>query len=406
MVIKEVDKMVKMLPSQKGIVLIAVIVFILILTIVGAAFLKLAGSEGVLAHREYCLGQSLYLAEAGVERSISYLESLSSPPGGTASFDPFSGSQTLSNGTYEVSIDPDDNNPTTAKKVYAIISTGRVGTPQIAKTVQVSAETVTVFSLALFGDDDVSLEGGFTSDGYNSTLGSYASQEPTLDGNVGSNQNIFLEGTPTTVQGNVSAGGSVTISGGGTITGTTEEGANQVDLPSVDTDINYHSSNNDNSDIGLTDNGVNPINESGALVLDGGDNLNLDAGNYYFTGIEISGNSTLTIVGEVNLYVSGNCGMSGSALVNEAEDPTDFTLYSNGSSIDLSGGGTFYGAIYAPSANINISGGGDYYGALVGNQITAVGGSSFHYDKAFQDEEALLLGYKIVSWEELPAIWE
>lgn len=387
-------------------VLIAVITFTLILTIIGAAFLKLASSEGILVHRKYCLTQSLYLAEAGIEQTLSYLNSLDSPPTGTDSFDPFAGFQSLGKGIYEVSIDPHDDNPSSGKKIYEIISTGKMGIPQIEKTIRVTAETFSVFCLGLFGNDDVYLEGGTTTDSYDSTKGSYAFQEPTSEGNVGSNQSVFLEGTPTTVQGSVAAGGSISISGGTTITGTKEEGTAQVDLPSVDEEITYYSSNNDNSIITQTDKGMDAIDENGVLVLSGGDNLSLEAGNYYLTGIEISGNSTLTINGKVNLYVSGSCNMSGNALWNSGEDPTDFTLYGNGSYIDLSGASSFYGVVYAPSTNIDISGGEDYYGAIIGNQIAVAGGSSFHYDKALQDEEAPILGYELVSWEELPATWQ
>jgi len=48
----------------------------------------------------------------------------------------------------------------------------------------------------------------------------------------------------------------------------------------------------------------------------------------------------------------------------------------------MSGGSSFYGAVYAPSAVIDPSGGGDRYGAYVGKEVDCTGSGVYHYDEA------------------------
>jgi hypothetical protein len=57
---------IRALKSNKGIVLVAVVVFILILTILGFSVLSIANSEIVLARKDINKAKAFYLAEAGL----------------------------------------------------------------------------------------------------------------------------------------------------------------------------------------------------------------------------------------------------------------------------------------------------------------------------------------------------
>jgi hypothetical protein len=80
--------------------------------------------------------QAFGLAEAGLNDALQWLRAQPSPPTGTAAFDPFGGTQTLGPGTYSVTIDPDDTNPTTPVDHFTIRATGRDATTQAQRRLE------------------------------------------------------------------------------------------------------------------------------------------------------------------------------------------------------------------------------------------------------------------------------
>ena len=155
----------------------------------------------------------------------------------------------------------------------------------------------------------------------------------------------------------------------------------------------------------------------------------LGSGTYHYSTFSLGGSVTLDITGDVTIYVDGDFTIGGSAsidiqpgatltiyqgpgdndfnaggtgFVNAAGLPTNLQIYS-ATSGDVTMGGTadFYGAVYAPDADVRLNGTSDTYGAVVGNTVTTVGTSNFHYDEAL----GLLGGgaptYDLVAWQEL-----
>lgn len=113
--------------NKKGVILIAAYAIIVILLFIcGVTFVSRSINEKNVADRYKRTTMAFYLAESGLERGLEWLRAQSSPPGGITAFDPLGGAQNLGNGSYSVSIDPDDNNATSYIKRYAIISTGTV----------------------------------------------------------------------------------------------------------------------------------------------------------------------------------------------------------------------------------------------------------------------------------------
>ena len=121
--------------NSKGTILTLVLVFITILSISGMAFLYISSSQRIVAINEINRIKSFYLAEAGVERTVSWLVYYPGIPevnyhGYGQPFAPFSGNQYLGSGGgyYVVLVYPDMQNQHNPTNLYYIISsTGTIG---------------------------------------------------------------------------------------------------------------------------------------------------------------------------------------------------------------------------------------------------------------------------------------
>ncbi|MBN2407197.1 MAG: PQQ-binding-like beta-propeller repeat protein [Elusimicrobia bacterium] len=126
--------------KDRGSVLVITIIVSVILMITGIAYMYMGQMERIFSIREVRGDRAFYLAEAGIERVRSWMLKLPGTPEqyaeevlgvtpGTDPFDPFAGWNTLASavggtGQYRIMIDPDNNNPGSADKLYNIISTG------------------------------------------------------------------------------------------------------------------------------------------------------------------------------------------------------------------------------------------------------------------------------------------
>ena len=118
------------------------------------------------------------------------------------------------------------------------------------------------------------------------------------------------------------------------------------------------------------------------LRIPAGDNLTLDAGTYFFTSIVFGAPSSLTLTGPAVFYLTGDFDANSTGTINTTQNPADLTIYSSGTSINMTGSVSFYGSIYAPNATITLKGNVDYYGALVGNVVEFGGNFGFHVDES------------------------
>jgi hypothetical protein len=161
------------------------------------------------------------------------------------------------------------------------------------------------------------------------------------------------------VKGNATAGGSgtVSVSEGATVTGTTTNGAPPLAFPPVDTSPcgsppEYSASN------GITGGDYNT--STGALKASDGATVTLAPGTYCFSSIKLSGGSTLQVNDAVKIYLdiknSGEksdfaAGSSG-GVVNTTGKAENLQIFSISSSqeIKLQGGSQVYMAVYAPNS--------------------------------------------------------
>jgi hypothetical protein len=250
-----------------------------------------------------------------------------------------------------------------------------------------------LFPCAACASGNIMLAGGATTDSFDSSVSGYTGYNPltaSSNGNVRSSTgNISLSGDGTQVQGDAAAGGSgtVSVSGGATVTGTTATGAPPLSFPPVDTSP-CGSPPAFSAGSGITGGSYNT--STGALAASDGAIVTLAPGTYCFSSVTLSGGSTLQVHSAVKIYLdikntgdrSDFSGGSSGGVVNTTGKAENLQIFSLSSSqgITLAGGSQAYMAVYAPLSPITFVGGNDFYGAVIGNTITDSSGTKMHYD--------------------------
>lgn len=140
---------------------------------------------------------------------------------------------------------------------------------------------------------------------------------------------------------------------------------------------------------------------------------------YYASDFYLSGSTTITIAGPVQLVVYGDLVLAGKArivvdsqgsleiflgrsletnstndygFINDSNKPERLAILGTGGSanaVDIDQTGTsaskhFYGVIYTPEATINLRGTGEYFGAFMGKRINVRETMKIHYDASLQ----------------------
>jgi hypothetical protein len=152
------------------------------------------------------------------------------------------------------------------------------------------------------------------------------------------------------------------------------------------------------------------------------------------SGITLSGNDSLTVLGDVTIiltsstgtqsisvtgnasinvpdkssltiYVEGDVKIAGKGLANGNNQPISCQIWGTntspaGQQIDLTGNGALKTVVYAPNGDVKVSGNGDVMGSLVAASITLAGNAAFHYDEALADRESNA-PFTIAKWREL-----
>lgn len=261
---------------------------------------------------------------------------------------------------------------------------------------------MTPVSKGIVACNGVTLSGNAIVDSYNSTRGSYASQAGAgghagSDGNVRTctaGANITLSDRAA-VYGNASATGSVITSGDAKVHGITSQ--NQ---PTMACDpLNVASMVQKNI----------PSCSPSSITLSGKQTETLfGPGTYYLIGVRLSGQSMLTVNGDVTMfidgdlsiagqasfnipsgmvltiYITGNISIDGGRIINQGA-PTKVTVCASakkGTQVAISGNAELVGTLHAPFSNISVSGNAAIMGAVWGLTVTGSDNAAFHCDEA------------------------
>lgn len=243
-------------------------------------------------------------------------------------------------------------------------------------------------------------------DSYDSTLGPYAGQPHTNQGNIVANGNIILS-SQADIYGNANPGpgGTVSTSGQANITGSTSPLSAPVNVAAISAStINTAKTTNNNSNITLTHSGnTGPYTGGYALSVSGQDTLTLPGGTYYFTSMSLSGQAKINVTGQTTIYVDGgNVSISGQGIVNNGA-PSQLGIYSTGDNVSLSGQAAYSGTIYAPTAAVSLSGQQAVYGAIVAGSEIDSGQAAVHFDLALLNALTYVQppsNYRSITWQE------
>ncbi len=242
--------------------------------------------------------------------------------------------------------------------------------------------------LGIWGLEGITGDGNLLTDSYISEDGGYGGGNVHPNGDICSNQDIFLNGS-VGIHGDAMFGEGYTLETSGNayeIWGVVDDHCCDPVAPPID--MVAASNTNDNNLIGLTDDGsLDPF----ALgpwdfLVEGnsGRNLTLNGGSYYFTSASLGGQATVTVTGvdgPTVIFLDGPGDFSGGGLINLTQEPANLIIYSTGATLVVSGNAGFYGAVIAPNAIVQLTGTSDFYGTIMARILDIDGTADVHVDE-------------------------
>jgi len=427
-------------------VLIVALLVSALIAVVLASYLSLNLSTTRFAKQSFDGYAALNLAEAGTEEGVwSFNRAAAQDPAawegwignGTATWKKFS-NFTLSSttrATVKVYIDRLNPPPGTQPKVIARSTVSAPGSADVQRMIEVTLRRRSHFANGLVAKDSVVFNGtNVTVDSWNSDpdrdpATAPVDFSPAVRRDRGSVASVSVLNTAVAVNqanvwGYVATGGpSPEVGSGGTVRGTDTPVDVKVDPRRVSTDFS--------ADFPLI---TAPT--DGAPLAALGPTLGV-AGlktRWRTPGIVLSGNETLTILGDVTLiltagsgarsvsvtgnaalliprgstltlYVEGNILIAGRGLGNSNTQPVSCQLWGTntsvaGQDIQIAGDGALRSVVYAPNGDVKINGRGDVMGSVVARTITLLGNAAFHYDESLADF-GTTTPFGIARWREL-----
>jgi hypothetical protein len=403
--------------NKRGVALLFCYIVMVVLATLGAAFLSNSLSEKNFTLRFVHSTRAFWLAEAGIHKG---LWALNNNDWTGWNVDPGTGDRTTqeslgvagASGEYIVTIDSGKNN------MWAWGFFPSIAAVNLPRTITVTLAHPSNFTYATFGQDFVNISGNGKTDSYNSDLndGEYGGANISSNGDVGTNG---IAAGAITLTGNAYVDGDVSTGSGGTIRKTgngdfsgEESHESEVVLDPVEVPGDLTSLTN-GGNINIVGNNSQVWGEGkykfSSLSLSGNSKLTLNGNvKIYLTstasGLSITGNGQVIVNGTVKIYTDGNVNISGNGVANNSYHklPTNFKLYgtSTASDVQISGNGALRGTVYAPEASIRVTGNGDIFGYLIGKSFTDTGNGTIHYDEALAAEGGPAT-YSITSWREL-----
>ena len=382
-----------------------------------------ASQEVRLATRSYYLATALNLAEAGVEEAMWAANSAAftsahgwteAAGGGAVVLSRTTGLD-VSQGTAQLHVRVDA--PASTNPVVTALGLVRLpGQRDLVKQLRVPLARRALWANGMVAKGSIIFTGNATVDAYDSDLGPWhattnRSDQATVATLSTAPDPVDLSSNAS-IYGYVATGGSVPDVGGtGRIYGPTTPANVKMDPTRIRGDFSA------NLPVATTPTGT-PVSlgsVSSTLTLPrAGDTPGPD-GRYLYSASSLSlgGNNTVSILGPVDLIVTGNVTVSGNGslsvggagstnpslnlyaaatvsiggngMINHTDKPTGTTIYGTApdgttQSINIGGNGSFVGTVYAPNANLVLSGNGGNSGAVIAKTINLSGNAAFHYD--------------------------
>lgn len=411
--------------TSKGSASTIAILMIAVLSFIGVAAI-MTSTTYLKISTNYQTGiQAFYTAEAGIEHAKKVLiDGSVNGLDDELAIGTILDNIALGDGSYTVQVtDNNDEVPPAPNDqlhdldgAVVITSTGIAPNNSRAVIKVIGSLYKSAFRKAACGCEQLRFSATAITDSYNSAEGTYTSQAPDSNGDIGSNQDIDLG--QAVIKGAVEAGGNLkgrdqssvggnAILGGdagnmsGVIRGSTMQNVSAPPRPcdctaiDVDTLTSGASIDNDNNQLDPTYlMGIN-------FKITGSDTYILPEGTYYFSTFEITGSAQVVVGDKVNIFLVGDGPfvIGGRGVANPSDKVSYLEIYSDTyNPIYISGSGGFSGTVYAPNAYIKIDT--DSYGSFLGKVVEVGENINVHFDEDLLLRKDIIT-FSLISWREM-----
>jgi hypothetical protein len=432
-------------PAQGSVLIVALLLSAIIALMLGS-YLNLNLSSTRLAKRSFHSTAALNLVEAGAEEAVWSFNRATSGHAdgwtdwrtdGTSAWRKLSGFDFGANTSGWAKVYVTSTNPPSgaSPKVVALASVNPPDGPPVTRMIEVVLRRRSYFSNALVAQDRIIFSGANASvDSWNSDPdGDPATPpvdySPEVRRDNGSVASVNVANTAMLVNqadiwGYVYTGGSQPqVGSNGSIRGADTPADVQIDSNRITTDFNVSL-----PEVAAPADGTTIAHIGSTLGTAG------TATRWRCASINLSGNQTLTILGDVTLiltatsgmnaisvtgnagiivpagstftvYTEGNVRIAGNGIGNANVQPRTLQLWGTNSSaggqeMQIAGNGALRTVVYAPNASVTINGNGNVMGSVVANDITLVGNAAFHYDESLA-HSGDNTPFGITKWREL-----
>jgi len=159
---------------------------------------------------------------------------------------------------------------------------------------------------------------------------------------------------------------TVTLNGQSSVVGAITQGQAAAPAYNLDAARAWAQANNNNAAIPAS------YLDNGALTLSGG-SLELPAGDYYLTGLSLSGQSRLTVAGRVNVFLYGPLSVTGGAELNPEGAADGLWIIAGAGDAKLAGNARTAFNLFAPRSGVSVSGNGAFAGRVLGRTVALSG---------------------------------
>lgn len=409
--------------ERRGSALVVAMIMVTSLGTLSLAILSTVSSSYRLNRQVRTESSARYVAEAGIGEAIYDLSQ-----GGLGSLGRPKQRLDYGGGTYWVETEAIGGGR------LSIISTGLEGTAAARIQVVLDLSAGSLYSWGAFGDEGLSMSSNTLVDSYDSGAGSYDDQAvngngadtyANQEGNVGSNDSVFLDQNAT-VNGDAIPGptGTTTISGSNAeVTGSISPAPITSDMPAIE---------------------VPATPSLGDLLIASNDTYSLPPGDHAFDDLGLGNGGTLLVQGPATVVFHSATMRAGSeVLVDASNGPVqfyvmnDFLMNANTSfgsttqipsdvelnllsdniinpdatvdldTVDFDSNAKFYGTIYAPNAEIVINSNFELFGSLIARAVRLDSWARIHFDEALLEskDESTDFKFSKVFWRELTVVY-
>lgn len=421
-------------PARRGAVLIVALLVAAILALILAGYVNLNLTSARLAKRSFNGYAALNLAESGAEEALWSFNRVAVgdgsawdgwSTGGAAAWQKFPEVDFGANqrGALKVYVDNRQPGTSTRPKIVTQASIAVPGDRAVTKMIEVSLRRRSYFANGLVAKERIVFSGqNASADSWDSDPDDnpataalpYSPLRRKANVMVASASvlNTAVLANKANVWGYVATGGAQPRMGaGGSIAGPDTPLGVDLDPRRISTDFN--------ADLPLV-----PMPLDGTVLLTLGPTLGTtgQATKWRTPNLKLSGNQTLTILGQVTLILTDGAGANALDLTGNAAivipDGASLTLYVQGDikvagkgglnnanvqpitcqiwgtsqspagqAIQITGNGSLSCALYAPLGDVTLQGNGDFMGSIVARNITVAGNAAFHYDESIADRD-------------------